>query len=141
MLLVEDGNVLSALDVLSKDILHRGERFAASGLSTVVTDENHRRRGYGHRLVVAARHLIEESGADLGIFTCDVSLQPFYERAGWEVMPGTVLIGGTPGAPFPSDQSEKVTMTCFFSERAAERRSTFLRARVELHPGTIDKLW
>ena len=39
--------MLSALDILSKDIEHAGERYAASGLSTVVTDEALRGRGYG----------------------------------------------------------------------------------------------
>jgi aminoglycoside 2'-N-acetyltransferase I len=38
MLLVEDGRVFAALDILSKDITHGGRIYAASGLSTVVTE-------------------------------------------------------------------------------------------------------
>src|SRR3954451_15798119 len=52
--LVAGGRVLAALDILSKEISHAGETFVASGLSTVVTDEALRGRGYGHRLVAAA---------------------------------------------------------------------------------------
>jgi aminoglycoside 2'-N-acetyltransferase I len=141
MLLLDDGRVLSALDILSKEITHQGRRFAASGLSTVVTDEGLRGRGYGLRLVEAAREAIAASGADLGIFTCDLPLQAFYERAGWELLPGTVLVGGTPEAPFPSDQFEKVTMARFFSPRARQYAETFVGCRVELYPGEIDKLW
>ena len=58
LLLVEGGRVLSALDILSKEIEHAGERYAASGLSTVVTDEALRGRGHGRALVSAAREQI-----------------------------------------------------------------------------------
>lgn len=141
MLLLEDGRVRSALDILSKDITHRGHRYAASGLSTVVTDEAYRGKGYGRKLVNAARETIDATSVDLGIFTCDVPLQPFYESAGWHVLPGTVLVGGTPEAPFPSDQFEKVTMARFFSARARELAHTFVGCRIELYSGEIDKLW
>src|SRR3954471_7999348 len=67
MALVAGGRVVAALDILSKQIEHAGEQFAASGLSTVVTDEAVRGRGHGRRLVSAAREAIEASGADLGI--------------------------------------------------------------------------
>jgi GNAT superfamily N-acetyltransferase len=141
LLLVEDGRVLAALDVLSKEIAHRGRRYAASGLSTVVTDEAVRGRGHGSRIVAAARDAIAASGADLGIFTCDPPLQGFYERAGWQALPGTVLVGGTPEAPFPSDLLDKVTLARFFSERARSHADTFAGCRIELYPGEIDRLW
>lgn len=141
LLLVENGRVLSALDILSKDIEHAGERYAASGLSTVVTDEALRGRGYGRTLVSAAREQIATSGADLGIFTCDRPLGPFYESAGWEIVPGAVLVGGTPDDPFPSDQWDKVTLAGFFSARARHRAATFAHSRIALYPGTIDRLW
>jgi hypothetical protein len=81
------------------------------------------------------------SGADPGIFTCDRPLQAFYERTGWRALPHTVLVGGTPAAPFPSDQFEKVTMGCFFSARARASAEMFIGCRVELYPGEIDRLW
>jgi aminoglycoside 2'-N-acetyltransferase I len=141
MQLLEDTRVLSALDILSKDIKHGGRRYAASGLSTVVTDEAVRGSGYGHRLVEAAHELLAKTGRDLGIFTCDRPLQGFYERAGWRLLPGTVLIGGTPAAPFPSDQFDKVTMGDFFSAKARRFSDTFMGCRIDLYPGEIDKLW
>ncbi len=85
--------------------------------------------------------MIEAGGADLGIFTCDLDLRAFYERAGWRCLPGTVLVGGAPEAPFPSDQFDKVTMAAFFSRRAHDAADGFIGARVELYPGEIDKLW
>jgi aminoglycoside 2'-N-acetyltransferase I len=57
---------------------------------------------------------------DLGLFTCDRPLQGFYERAGWHLLPGAVLVGGTRRSPFPSDQPgfDKVTMADCFSAEA-----------------------
>ena len=141
MLLVDDGRVVAALDILSKEITHRGQRYAASGLSTVVTDQAQRGKGYGRRLIIAGRDAIRDSGADLGIFTCDRPLQAFYERAGWQMLPGSVLVGGTPDAPFPSDRFDKVVLALFFSPKAQQHAETFNHSRIELYPGNKDKLW
>lgn len=142
MLLVDDiGTVVTALDILAKEITHAGQRFQARGLSRVVTVGRHRGQGHGRRLVAAARETIERSGADLGIFTCDSSLRGFYESAGWQHLPGTVLVGGTPEDPFPSDRFEKVTMAAFFTSKARTHAHAFPGTRVALYPGVIDRLW
>jgi GNAT superfamily N-acetyltransferase len=140
MLLIEDDRVVAALDVLSTTLHHAGEEWAASGLSAVVTDTAARGGGLGTRLVIAARERIAAS-ADLGIFTCDPHLQAFYERAGWEHLAGTVLMGGTREEPFPSDALGKVTLGGFFSARARARRDAFIGTRLALYPGSIDRLW
>ena len=141
MLLLEGDVVVAALDVLSKPIEHAGETFAASGLSTVITATDRRRRGHGAELVRAARAKIENEGADLGIFTCDTPLRGFYERCGWEVIPGAVLVGGTREDPFPSDRFDKVVLASFFTDHGRRHASTFQGARIELYPGKIDMLW
>ncbi|MBO0652847.1 GNAT family N-acetyltransferase [Streptomyces triculaminicus] len=142
--------VVAALDILSKDITHAGHTYRAAGLSAVVTATAHRGKGNGRQLVAAARELIAGSGslpsvprADLALFTCDRPLRRFYESAGWQCLDGTVLIGGTPHDPFPSDQPgfDKVTMAGFFTERAMRHADTFPHSRIALHPGEIDKLW
>jgi aminoglycoside 2'-N-acetyltransferase I len=141
VILVEEGRVLAALDILSKALVHHGQTYAASGLSSVVTDRDARRQGHGHTIVEASRGMIEASGADLGIFTCDRDLQAFYERAGWHHLPGSVIVGGTPERPFPSDQFDKVTMASFFSPKARASADAFVGARIDLYPGEIDRLW
>jgi aminoglycoside 2'-N-acetyltransferase I len=141
MLLTEAGTVVAALDILTKNISHCGQDYLASGLSTVVTCSTRRRSGYGRQLVSAARALIAASGADLGIFTCDRPLQAFYASAGWEVLDGAVLIGGTPDNPLPSDQFDKVTVAAFFSARARRHAASFTHGRIGLYPGDIDRLW
>jgi GNAT superfamily N-acetyltransferase len=140
-LLVDDGTVVAAQDILSKDVSHGGRRYAAGGLSTVVTDRGRRRQGHGRHLVAAARDAIRDSGADLGIFTCDRPLLAFYESAGWSVLPGAVLVGGTPDEPFLSDRFDKVVLARFFSTHAQSCAASFDHARIEIYPGAIDKLW
>lgn len=139
LLLLDGDEVVAALDILSKPLVHAGETFAASGLSAVVTRGDRRGRGHGKALVSAGRQAM--AGRDLGIFTCDRPLRGFYEDAGWECLPGTVVIGGTPGDPFPSDRFDKVTMGAFLSPHALGHREAFLGARVGLFPGLIDRLW
>jgi GNAT superfamily N-acetyltransferase len=143
LLVRDDGKVLAALDVLSKEVEHAGDRWSASGLAAVVTDEAERGHGYGGRLVAEARRSIAASCVDIGLFTCDAPLLGFYERAGWEHLPGTVLIGGTPDDPFPSDGDgfDKATLGGFFSGRAQAQREAFFGVRIELYPGSIDRLW
>ncbi|MCW7941308.1 acetyltransferase [Streptomyces hygroscopicus] len=143
MVLVDEGVVLATLDILFKDIVHAGARHAAAGLSAVVTRREARGHGHGRRLVTAARETMIERKVDLGLFTCDRPLQAFYEDAGWRVLPGAVLIGGTPQEPFPSDQPgfDKVTMGDFFSPESRRARTSFHGSRIELYPGKIDKLW
>lgn len=141
--LVDGDRVLAVLDVLSKAIVHRGRTYRASGLSTVVVDSAHRRQGLGRELVAAARRATEDSGADLVLFTCDRPLRSFYERAGFEVLAGTVLVGGLPERPFASDRPgfDKVTMAAFWSAAARAHRAEFVGSRIALHSGEIDKLW
>ncbi|XKK60661.1 GNAT family N-acetyltransferase [Streptomyces sp. ARC32] len=143
MLLMDEGTVLAALAILFKEIDHAGRRFSAGGLSTVVTSEPVRGRGYGRKLVTVARERMIAHGLDLGLFTCDRPLRAFYESAGWRALPGAVLVGGTRQAPFPSDQPgfDKVTMADFFSATGRRAQASLHHSRIELYPGEIDKLW
>ena len=143
VLLVSGGVVVAALDVLSKSLTHRGETYRVSGLSTVVTARTERRSGHGTRLVRAAHELVAESGVDLALFTCDRELAGFYLAAGWTLLRDTVLIGGTPADQLCSDAPgfDKVTLGDFFSANARRNADTFLGTRIELYPGTIDRLW
>ena len=140
MLVLQD-RVMAALAILSKGIRHAGRDFRASGLSSVVTDREHRGTGVGRALVTAARDEIARSGADLGFFSCDTGLRAFYESAGWTVLPGAVLVGGTPDRPFPSDQFDKCVLAAFFSPAAREAESAFTHSRIALYPGEHDRLW
>jgi aminoglycoside 2'-N-acetyltransferase I len=139
VVLVEENVLLASLAILSKTIEHGGESFRASGLSAVVTGQ--RQHGYGHRLVTAAKDMLAADGTDVGIFTCDRPLARFYERAGWKVLPGTALVGGTPADPLCSDDFDKVTLAAFFTAHARRHAQAFEQARIHLYPGNRDRLW
>lgn len=143
ILLVDDARVLAALDVVSKPLDHAGRVWAASGLSTVVVDRAARGGGHGLTLVRAAARSIETSGVDLTLFTCDRPLARFYEAAGYAVLPGSVVVGGTPAAPLRSDAAgfDKVTLAAFHSAPAVAARPAFVGVDLALYPGDIDRLW
>lgn len=142
MLLVDDGRVLSALDILAKDDLtHAGHTWSVAGLSSVVTCIGVRGKGHGRRLVSAARSAMAESRADLALFTCDRPLKAFYLGCGFEVLSGAVLVGGTVGEPLRSDSFDKVVLGCFFSDRSRVAAPQFAGTDIALYPGLVDRLW
>ncbi|MCP3758092.1 GNAT family N-acetyltransferase [Streptomyces sp. TBY4] len=152
LLLDADGRVASSLALLYKPVrLADGRTYRAAGLSAVVTRDGVRGRGYGSRLVAAARAVLAaDPEVDLALFSCDPELVPFYRAAGFEVLPGTVLVGGTPAEPLATDAPglDKTVLGAFFGEgrtdgegRADRVRAAFTCIRVPLYPGTIDRLW
>ncbi|MFJ6717419.1 MULTISPECIES: GNAT family N-acetyltransferase [unclassified Streptomyces] len=138
------GAVAACLTLLHKEIRLGGATYRAAGLSSVVTRPDLRGRGLGRRLVTAAREVLAaDPGVDLALFSCDRELTPFYEAAGFERLPGTVLLGGTPDDPLPSDRPgfDKSVLAAFLTPHAAAARALFTGARVPLYPGTTDRLW
>ncbi|MGW1776572.1 GNAT family N-acetyltransferase [Streptomyces sp. NPDC002104] len=151
LLLDAGGRVAACLALLHKAVrLADGRTYRAAGLSGVVTRADVRGRGYGSRLVAAARaRLAADPAVDLALFSCDPELVPFYEAAGFEVLPGTVLVGGTPAEPLATDAPGlgKTVLGAFpvragdDEGRADSVRAAFTGIRVPLYPGTVDRLW
>ncbi len=137
----EGEHVAASLDILTKTIEHAGQTYLASGLSAVVTDQARRGDGLGTALVTHARDHIRATAADLTLFSCDSSLISFYTRCGFEVVPGTVLIGGTPTDPLRTDDLGKTVLADFISPLAIARADDFVDTQIALYPGLIDKLW
>lgn len=166
LLLDGGGSVVASLALLFKPVrLADGRAYRAAGLSGVVTRAGLRGRGHGARLVAAARaRLAADPAVDLALFSCDRELAPFYEAAGFEVLPGTVLVGGTPADPLATDAPgfDKLVLAAFFTGAVAGAgagaavgagdradgegrtdgvRAAFTGVRVPLHPGEVDRLW
>lgn len=144
MLLTDGGGtVAAALTLLHKEVRLGGRTYRAAGLSGVVTRPELRGRGLGGRLVAAARAALADSAVDVALFSCDRPLAPFYEAAGFEVLPGTVLVGGTPADPLASDAPgfDKAVPAAFFADPDGRVRAAFTGVRVPLYPGTVDRLW
>ncbi|MFD7553309.1 GNAT family N-acetyltransferase [Streptomyces sp. NPDC059835] len=144
LLVGDDGVVAASLALLFKEVPLAGRTYGAAGLSAVVTRPEARGRGLGGRLVRAARaELAADPAVDLALFSCDRPLTPFYEAAGFEVLPGTVLVGGTPQEPLGTDGPGfgKEVLAAFFTDTQDRDRAAFTGVRVPLYPGLIDRLW
>ncbi|WP_327262233.1 GNAT family N-acetyltransferase [Streptomyces sp. NBC_01232] len=145
MLLVDGaGTVAASLSLLYKPVPLAGRTYRAAGLSSVATGPELRGRGHGGRLVAAAHaELAADPAVDLALFSCDRPLAPFYGAAGFAVLPGTVLVGGTPEDPLPTDAPgfDKVVPAAFFTDDPEGDRAAFTGVRVPLHPGNTDRLW
>ncbi|MGW6983931.1 GNAT family N-acetyltransferase [Streptomyces sp. NPDC054932] len=144
LLLDADGTVAASLALLFKEIRLAGRTYRAAGLSAVVTRAALRGQGLGGRLVAAARtELAADPAVDLALFSCDRPLAPFYGAAGFEPLPGTVLVGGTPEDPLATDAPgfDKVVLAAFFTDDPGTVRAAFTGVRVPLHPGNTDRLW
>ncbi|WP_314251148.1 GNAT family N-acetyltransferase [Streptomyces kutzneri] len=144
LLLAADGTVAASLALLFKEIRLAGRTYRAAGLSAVVTRPALRGRGCGARLVAEARAgLAADPAVDLALFSCDRPLAAFYEAAGFEVLPGTVLVGGTPEDPLATDDPgfDKLVLAAFFTDDPGRDHAAFTGVRVPLHPGNTDRLW
>ncbi|MFE3556012.1 GNAT family N-acetyltransferase [Streptomyces sp. NPDC059193] len=144
LLTAGDGTVAASLALLYKEIEVAGRRYRAAGLSGVVTRPELRGRGLGGRLVAAARaELAADPAVDLALFSCDGPLAAFYGAAGFPPLPGTVLVGGTPGEPLATDAPgfDKVVVAAFFTAEPDRDRAAFTGIRVPLYPGSTDRLW
>lgn len=146
VLLDGDGVVGASLALLYKEVACGGRVRRAAGLSGVVTRPEWSGRGLGGRLVAGARAVLDADPAvDLALFSCDRPLVPFYERAGFERLPGTVLVGGTPQEPLATDAPgfDKEVLGAFFAagEEGGADRAALTGSRVLLHPGAVDRLW
>ncbi|KOU17273.1 hypothetical protein ADK52_32005 [Streptomyces sp. WM6372] len=143
MLLCDDeGAVVASLALLHKPVRHAGRTYRAAGLSAVVTRDTARGRGYGGRLVAAARTaLAADPAVDLVLFSCDRPLVPFYEAAGFTRLPGTVLVGGTPEQPLATDAPGFAKEVLADFPGAGTDAAAFAGARISLYPGLVDRLW
>ncbi|MBM3534140.1 MAG: GNAT family N-acetyltransferase [Alphaproteobacteria bacterium] len=125
--------VISYAAVLRKTIRHAAQTFEIAGLSAVLTDPEFRGRGFGRRTVAAATRWIGESGADLGLFTCDPPLARFYARAGaWPVAGNIVLIGGRSATALRSDMLGKVVLMRLFTPHAMAAEPVLSQATIDL---------
>jgi GNAT superfamily N-acetyltransferase len=139
LMLVSGDTVIAYTGIVWKYIEHAGENYKAYGLSGVLTNPAYRRQGYGQQLIKAAYQIIGESGADIGIFTCDIPLKGFYEECGWKALEKGYLVGGTRQKPFPEDLSGKATMINYFSEKARKHMADFENGPIYLE--LDDEMW
>lgn len=133
--LLDDDTLISHVAVPWKHIQHAGQTYKAFGLSEVMTHPSYRHQGFGLQLVKEATTFIQKNDPDVGLFTCQPALLPFYTQTGWEHLQNTNLIGGTRERPFRSDSLGLSTLGRFFSDKARQHRSEFEGTDVYLELG------
>ncbi|WP_163979579.1 GNAT family N-acetyltransferase [Paenibacillus alvei] len=128
-----DGKLVSYTGVITKAIEHKGERFVLSGLSCVATDPDYRGLGYGLKTAAAATRWMEQSGVDLGIFTCSPSLAEFYHRAGsWPAVSDVSLIGSRDEGALTSDSLQVVVLMRLLSAKAIAHKKMLRHTTINL---------
>jgi GNAT superfamily N-acetyltransferase len=124
--------ILSYAGVVRQELSHAGEVFRTYGLSSVYTFPHYRGRGLGGRVVRLATHEIEQAGdGDIALLFTYEPLTPFYERCGWQAMPGMRCLSGDPARPLAHDD---FAMMLFLSAKGRRGRATFERMPVHVGP-------
>jgi len=127
-----DGRLLAYAAILHKTARHASADWRIAGLSCVCSDPAHRRLGLGAGVVSKATRWLLASDVDLGLFTCDPALVPFYVRRGWQPARDLVVVGnGTLGA-IRGDAAGKVTLLRLISPRAHAHAADFCRGEFNL---------
>jgi predicted N-acetyltransferase YhbS len=124
-----DGNqVLSYARTIRTTVTHRGQNFVFYGLGDVITQPESRQRGYGGRVVAeATAYIHSDREADAAVLLTTPKLEAFYNRSGWECVPGLcVTTSEADESSFP--------MMLFLSDKAHAARATFAEERLVL-PG------
>lgn len=137
---MEDHEAVCHVGIRKSPLQHRGESYWAYGLSEVVTHPRYQNQGLATRAILRAKQCILEQEPDLSIFTCAQDRVGFYTRCGWQVLPGTCLVGGSREKPFRSDSLNLATLMLLISPKAQAHRRDFEGADIFLDLGE-NQLW
>ena len=126
--------------VAGTSFTHKGERYFACGVAEVATHPDFQGRGYALSLLRRMNTDIQRRQADLCVFTCQPSLVPLYEKAGWTPCPDLCLTGGSAEKPFPSSSLGLTVMLSLLSPKAIAHGADFRNPAITLPLGE-NKLW
>lgn len=118
--LSENNLLISYLAVVWKNLEHAEKKYKTYGLSGVFTHPSFRKQGYGLQLVKEAKRYIENSDADITLFT-SIHIG-FYEKAGFIPMENAKIFEGN--SKHPEEVRESVFML-FLSTKGREARKDF----------------
>ena len=125
---VEGDVILSYAGVVWHEIRHLGEVFKTYGLSSVFTFPHYRGAGLGTRVVRRATDEIERAGdGDVALLFTMPERVPFYERCGWQAMPGLRCLTGDPTRPVAHGD---LPLMLFLSAKGRRQRAAFQHAAV-----------
>lgn len=77
--------------VTQRTVSVSGREILVAGIRGVVTDPNHRRRGYGRAVMERAQELMRHrADCEFALLFSSVMAVPFYENLGWQTIRGPV---------------------------------------------------
>lgn len=88
----ENGHALAHAGALFRDGLADGKSVRIGGIGGVMTHPLERRRGFAKLVVDRALELLAEQQADFALLVCLPDVIPVYERLGWKMHPGDLLV-------------------------------------------------
>jgi GNAT superfamily N-acetyltransferase len=124
--------LLSYAAILNFTLSHAGQAFSVAALSCVATDPAYQNQGLSSLVVSAATRCIENSHADIGLFTCDPPLASFYAKAGWPAVSGVAVIGSHDTGALSSTELGKVVLLRMLSEHAYDHAAAFANTTLSL---------
>lgn len=106
-----------------------GVRYHCGGVGGVMTFPAFRRSGYGGQVVQAATESIQQSPTvDIGLLWTDPKNKSFYNRYGWESLPGLITLIGNPAVPYDNE----LRMMIFTSEKGKKARTAFEHGQIHV---------
>jgi hypothetical protein len=87
------GSALCYVGVVLRNACWDTRAVRVGGIGGVKTHPAFRGRGFASTAVRRAQHFFHEQGdVDFGLLVCAPNLTPFYERLGWRMFPGNLLV-------------------------------------------------
>jgi GNAT superfamily N-acetyltransferase len=82
-IIVEGNLLISHLEVVWRYLEHNSITYKVMGVTGVLTFPDFRKQGHGKSLILEATKYIENSDADIGMFSCEDKNLEFYKKCGW----------------------------------------------------------
>lgn len=98
IIIYEEGQIVAFVNLIERIIYVDTIACRAVGINNLITLNKYRGKGYGQKLMLAAKHMIcGRLRSQLGILLCADNLIPFYQKLNWREIQCTVLFNQTYG--------------------------------------------
>lgn len=99
IIVFEEGQIAAFVNLIERIVYMDTNAYRATGVNNLITIGKYRGKGYGQKLMLAAKQMIfDRLRAQLGILLCADHLVPFYQRLNWQKIHSTVLFNQRHGS-------------------------------------------
>jgi len=86
------GALVSYTGVVEREGAHDGQRVAIGGVGGIATHPEHRGKGYAAIGIGRAIDFLAANGADFALLVCRDELIAYYEKLGWRLFEGELIV-------------------------------------------------